>query len=349
MKESRIIGCLLGTALGDALGLPYEGLSRQRARRLLGPPTRHRLLFGRGMVSDDTDQSCMVAQALITSAGEPQRFQKQLAKSLRWWLLGLPAGVGLATLRAILKLWAGIPPSKSGVFSAGNGPAMRSAILGATIDDLDLLQVLASANTRLTHTDPKAEQGAYAVALAAWLARQPDSLSGEAYLALLEERMDEDAELLALIRQAIASAGRGETTVVFAAELGLERGVSGYVLHTVPVAIHACLAHSGDLRLAVQAVIDCGGDTDTTAAIVGGIVGTSVGRDGLPPDWLAGLCEWPRTRVWIERLGRELASTRTNGSAARAPSLPIAGLLLRNLVFLQVVLFHGFRRLLPPY
>lgn len=349
MKESSIIGCLLGTALGDALGLPYEGLSRHRARRLLGPPTRHRLLPGRGMVSDDTEQSCMVAQALIASAGDPQRFQRQLARSLRWWLLGLPAGVGLATLRAILKLWVGIPPEKSGVFSAGNGPAMRSALLGAAVDDLDTLQALVTANTRLTHTDPRAEQGAFAVALAAWLARQPAPASGTGYLALLEGRLEADSELVALIRQAVAAVARAEPTTAFADGLGLERGVSGYVLHTVPVALHAWLSSPTDLRRAVQSVIDCGGDTDTTAAIVGGIVGSGVGRDGLPGDWLDGLWEWPRSRAWIERLGRELARARTGVCAARPPSLPVAGLLLRNLMFLLVVLLHGFRRLLPPY
>ncbi|MBK8478230.1 MAG: ADP-ribosylglycohydrolase family protein [Opitutaceae bacterium] len=42
---------MLGTAVGDAIGLPYEGISRQRAARLFGPPDRHRFVVGRGMVS----------------------------------------------------------------------------------------------------------------------------------------------------------------------------------------------------------------------------------------------------------------------------------------------------------
>ncbi len=63
-REGSIIGCLMGAAIGDALGLPYEGLSRQRAARLLGPPDRYRLIGNRGMVSDDTEHLCLVAQAL---------------------------------------------------------------------------------------------------------------------------------------------------------------------------------------------------------------------------------------------------------------------------------------------
>ncbi|HET6883416.1 MAG TPA: ADP-ribosylglycohydrolase family protein [Pirellulales bacterium] len=50
LSQRALVGSLLGMAVGDALGLPYEGLSPRRAARLLGPPTRYRLLFGRGIV-----------------------------------------------------------------------------------------------------------------------------------------------------------------------------------------------------------------------------------------------------------------------------------------------------------
>jgi len=123
-------GVLIGTAVGDALGLPFEGLSAQRQEKLRRRPLQHQLVAGFGMVSDDTEHTWMIAQSLLKSHGNVNGFQRSFASALRWWLLRLPAGVGFATLRAILKLWAGISPHKSGVFSAGNGPAMRSAILG---------------------------------------------------------------------------------------------------------------------------------------------------------------------------------------------------------------------------
>ena len=76
---------------------------------------------------------------------------------LRFWLLGLPGGIGYATLKAILKLWLGFKPEHSGIFSAGNGPAMRSAIIGVCYgNDSQKLRELVKASTRLTHTDPKA-------------------------------------------------------------------------------------------------------------------------------------------------------------------------------------------------
>src|SRR5262249_38292973 len=126
-RVDRLSGVLLGTAVGDALGLPREGLSAQRASKLYGlAPLQHRFCFGRGMTSDDTEHACMVAQSLLSAPDNADAFIRSLAGRLRIWLVGMPAGIGWATLRAILKLWMGFSPRRSGVLSAGNGPAMRA-------------------------------------------------------------------------------------------------------------------------------------------------------------------------------------------------------------------------------
>ena len=109
MDGERIAGSLLGTAVGDAIGLPYEGLSRARCARMLGKPDRHRFLFGHGMISDDTEHACMTAQALLVSNGDVALFRRRLATRLRHWLIMMPAGVGFATARAIIRLWVAIP------------------------------------------------------------------------------------------------------------------------------------------------------------------------------------------------------------------------------------------------
>ena len=288
--REAITGCILGTALGDSIGLPMEGLSRRRQRRMFPALAGHRFLFGRGMVSDDTELTCLVAAALVWSGGDVEIFRERLAAGLRWWLLGLPAGVGLATLRGTIRLWLGVPPARSGVFSAGNGPAMRSALLGVCFAErIELLRAFVQASTRLTHTDPKAEWAAFAVSLAAGLACQ-GPVAPSRFQAALEAALGGDAEeFLALTRSVVASVGRGETTEQFADSMGLNKGVSGYCYHSVPAAIHAWLSHPQDLRAAVLAVIRCGGDTDTTGAIVGAIVGAGVGAGALPEEWIAGL------------------------------------------------------------
>ncbi|HEY8503389.1 MAG TPA: ADP-ribosylglycohydrolase family protein, partial [Gemmataceae bacterium] len=299
-----------------------------------------------------TEHACLTAQALITSAGEAGAFARQLARRLRFWLLGLPLGTGRATLKATLKLWLGFPPSRSGVFSAGNGPAMRAPILGVCAGhDPPRLRELVRVSTRITHTDPKAEYGAYAAALAAHAFADPSTpVSPDAFRQRLRDDLGEEAnELHTLIRLAAESAAAGAGTEEFAASLGLRRGVSGYVYHTVPVALHTAWRHPDDFRAAVEAAVRCGGDTDSVAAIVGGMVGARVGRAGLPADWLGGLWEWPRTAGWMERLGQRLAEVLGKGEPAQALPINPLGLLARNLLFDLLVLAHALRRLLPPY
>ena len=350
MQSDSIAGAILGCAVGDALGLPYEGLSRRRAAGILGEPTRYRFLFGRGMVSDDSEHTCMVAQAFCASPDDPARFAQQLAARLRWWLLGIPAGIGFATIRAILKLWCGCSPSSSGVYSAGNGPAMRSAVLGAAIDDVNSLREFVSASTRITHTDAKANEGAFAVALGAWCAKrdldQPDAYFEQLRRCSGESISDEFSELMARVEGSLISQ---ETTAAFAENLGCGRAVSGYVYQTVPVVLHAWLCSPRDYRMAVQAVISCGGDADTLAAIAGAIVGSAVGRSGIPEEWLSGLWEWPRSVHWMESLSDAMTSAAAGQKPVQPPrTFPLVGL-LRNSIFLSAVLGHGFRRLLPPY
>lgn len=61
-RLNTFVGVLLGTAVGDSLGLPAEGMSRQRIRARWGGVWRHRFLFGHGMVSDDTEHALIVAR-----------------------------------------------------------------------------------------------------------------------------------------------------------------------------------------------------------------------------------------------------------------------------------------------
>lgn len=383
-NDEAIIGSLVGTAVGDALGLPYEGLAPDRAARLFPASDRHHLVFGKGLVSDDTEHSCLVARALIRSRGDVERFERELARSLKVWLLGLPAGVGFATLRAILKLWLGARPETAGVFSAGNGPAMRSPIIGVALGDYpSAMRRFVGAATRITHTDPKACHAALAVALAAHQSSALSVLWPDRYLEALKGLLAGDgdaAELYELARAAAESASRGETVADFAERIGSINGIGGYSYHTAPCVLQTWFRHADDFAGGLTELIEAGGDTDTAGAIFGGIVGARVGRKGIPERWREDIIEWPRTIRWIEALGSALAeSLPAAPSASRFASTPapalaptpdsgpaparasagsrnaddpwyfLPGTLLRNLGFIAVVLVHGLRRLAPPY
>ena len=346
--KERIEGLLIGTAVGDALGLPAEGLSPGRIRRRWRDGWRMRLFLGRGMVSDDTEHATMVAQALLSNRDDASAFQRQLAWKLRWWFLALPAGVGFATARAIIKAWCGMPPSRMGVHSAGNGPAMRVAVIGAFFaSDPERRRQFTIAATRLTHTDERAEIAARAVAeAAAWMVRQEQPF--DQFLPTLFG-LSTNEEWRAVC-QRIAHAQSGKLSVAdFAHHLGLKNGVSGYAFHTVPVALYSCLCHEGDFREALTDALSCGGDTDTVGAIVGALMGASLGKANIPSEWRNNIIEWPRSLGFLERLSDRLADAAQGKAQAVEVSLFWPGLPLRNLLFLCIVLGHGFRRLLPPY
>ena len=350
--NKAIIGCILGTAVGDALGLPYEGLGPRRGKKLFGQPDRHRLLFGRGMVSDDTEHTVFAVQSLIASNFNIDQFERYLARSLRWWLAGIPAGVGFATLRAVFKLWLGFPPDRSGVFSAGNGPAMRSAILGIAFgEDAEVLSDWVLRSTRITHSDPKAFFGAFTVALAAHLSSLSRNVLPQHFVHLVSTSlaMHESAEFIELVSKAASSAQDNQGIGDFAESIGSRNGISGYIYHTVPCVIQTWLRYQEDFAGGLQEIIRAGGDTDTSGAIFGAILGARVGKDGIPEEWRTRILEWPRTITWMEQMGHCLAASIDGEAHTECPRYPVPGVLLRNLFFLMVVVFHALRRLAPPY
>lgn len=348
LKES-LTGCLLGIAVGDALGLPYEGLSRRRVAKLLRGTLRHRFFFGRGMCSDDTEHSCMVAQSLIVSGGDEAKFLQAFGWRLRWWLLGLPAGVGFATLKAIVKLWLGWAPDRSGVFSAGNGAAMRCHLIGVCYGgDRQKLLSLLRCLTRITHGDPKAEYSTIAVALATYLSSLQSPVTPQFYYETLANHLPSEAtEFLILIENACDSAQRQDTSETFANSLGLTQGIGGYVYYCIPVVIQTWLRYQANYPLALEEIIKLGGDTDTTGAILGGIIGANVGKEGIPQVWCDGLWEYPRSVKWLLKLAERLSEVIVRKESQAARYLAIYALIPRNLGFLVIVLFHGFRRLFP--
>jgi len=325
---------MMGTALGDSIGLPFEALSRQKIERKNPKFVSQSLFFGKGMFSDDTEQTVAVAQTLIESYDDLELFQKGMRRRLQLWLLALPAGVGFATMKAIVKSFF---VQKSGVFSAGNGPAMRSALLGLCFgDDNVKLESFVLANTTLTHSDPKAYYGSLAVAKAAYLSstNQQDKFFAEM------RSLVEDEEFRAILQS--VEENLSLSTTDFALKLGFDKGVSGYIYQTLPIVLHAWLHNPHDLKQAIIDVILCGGDTDTTGAIVGSIVGAN--GEALPKEWIEGIIDYPISIKFIEENVRELIKVLEEQKPSKAPSTCWLLTLVRNIFFLGIVLVVSVTR-----
>ena len=333
-REDRIAGILLGTALGDALGLACEGMSAKLIRRRYGRVARFHFLFRTGYVSDDTELSALIGQSLIRGRGNPASCRTHFRRALRGWFLRLPWGIGFSTLRACLKLCFGL--SNSGLPSAGNGAAMRSAIIGGYVpSDTQRRRELARTLAEVTHTDPRGVAGAVFVAdLTSACMRHRE---GERDLCFIEAlNLVEEADLKERLTKVYERHRSGFSDDGVPAEFG----TGGFVLESVPLAAYCFLANQNPLS-SLSRCISFGGDTDSTAAILGAWLGALLGASGLPEQLLERLQRGPFGRQHLQQIARSIA----RGTEAPRYVWPIA--LLRNLALYPVVLAHGFRRLIP--
>lgn len=344
--HSKIEGLLVGTAVADSIGLPSEGMGPNKIKRLgWTSPLKHRFIFGRGMWSDDTEQTIMLAQSLLFSEGRLDKFSRSFAWELRWWIFGMPAATGLATARAIIKLWLGFPPSKSGVFSAGNGSAMRTSSIAAYfLEEPDKRKSFTEAQTLITHSDPKAVIGTIAISELTALLLKCDSppSTRDIFNTLSQVSTNQEWNEILNTIESVYDKNGSISDLVDLLDGNSGKGVSGYVYQTVPAVILAGMNNNWDFEKTIIEIIVAGGDTDTTAAIAGALCGAFGGINSIPPTWVSGINEWPTSVSRLTSLARALEHKTPLRIRPRWSPL----LLLRNLLFLATVLAHGFRRIL---
>ena len=220
-------GCLLGQAIGDALGAPIEGFSRERVLRhngevrdYLDPQQAWVGRLGRahlpGLYTDDTQQALLIADVLVEGRGFDPEAARRRYLDLARPVPGLPRGahrsMGGNFRAAQERMAAGSPALESGVPSAGNGAAMRVAPIGLWYaSDPDGLCRAAIQASLQTHADARGISAAVAVAC----------LAGHLALHVLAGRDDE----LAALQAACACAQQAEA--LLSSEFGLPRGSRG--------------------------------------------------------------------------------------------------------------------------
>ena len=292
-RADRIAGCLLGSAIGDALGSAFEFVDSRTIARYLGEPVVRRfepampgsLLHPRaaGRPTDDTAMAICVARAMASRAEPtPERFARSFLDGLERGS-GLVAemfwtgGPGGATTRALSRLRAGADPAGCGAATdGGNGAAMRAHPVGVLGDRLAVLRV-AGLQARVTHGHPAAVAAAQAVAVVVHAA-----LRGAGATADCPAGIDEPT-----FARAWATAHADLRTVDGDLPPHLrDVGMSGW--ETVSAA-HAISLLYDDPIEAIGRAAASGGDTDTVAAIVGAIVGARCGKSAFPVALTAGL------------------------------------------------------------
>jgi len=169
----------------------------------------------------------------------------------------------------------------------GNGGAMRVGPLGGYFaNDLERVAKEAQASSVVTHVHPEGVAGTVAAAVAAAMAWRLRGIpSVERPLRLFQAVLDLTRESQVRRKILLASQIPADMGVEQAAR-ALGRGDLVTAPDTVPFCLWVAAHHLDDYARALAECIRVGGDCDTNAAIVGGIVALSVGREGIPPDWL---------------------------------------------------------------
>ncbi|WP_134767187.1 ADP-ribosylglycohydrolase family protein [Nocardioides sp. 1609] len=320
-QHDRAAGVLLATAAGDALGVPYE-FARPPAADELAEMTGGGLGgFAPGEWSDDTAMAVAIAEVAATGADltRDDALDEVALGFLRWYDDG-PADIGVQTsavlgaTRRSLARDGGRPAAVMTLeaatyavehaHSAGNGALMRTAPVAlAHLDDRARLARAARLVARLTHADPLAGD-----ACVLW--------SEAIRVAVVDGRTDVPAGL------DLVPTERREQWATWLEDAGTgpadRFNPNGFTVTALQAAV-AAIAATADtedrqLQDALHAAVRIGNDTDTVAAIAGGLLGARWGAGAVPQEWRRAVHGWPG------RDGDDLVAL-----AARAVSVVVGG------------------------
>jgi ADP-ribosyl-[dinitrogen reductase] hydrolase len=282
--RDRAAGAVLGLALGDALGAPFEFMMRERIPDPLPAFELPWMGFPPGTWTDDTAMARNLWTSLIDHGGtfEPDDvLQRHLD-----WLAGGPPDIGNLTHRVLARYRDGDADAarwywetRGPEVSAGNGSVMYCAPLGVVrASTPEALTEEAPALSALTHWDERCRTACVAVTMA---------------IASLVRGHSHERSVVEAVR-AVAGHVGGEELEFLAAEAGRTRRIDGpdqgFSLFTAGVALRVAGEAAG-FEEGLLHVVAYGGDTDTNAAVAGALLGARYGRSALPEAWLAKLAD----------------------------------------------------------
>lgn len=283
MTREQFEGCLLGLALGDALGAPYEGGPVERFVWWLIGKTRQ----GKMRWTDDTQMSIDVAESLLAKATvDPEDLATRFAASYRW-----SRGYGPGAARLLKRIAKGVPwkTANRSVYrdgSFGNGGAMRAPIIGLVYARrFDELVLAAQLSASITHSHPLGIEGAVLIACATTYALQRLKP-----LQILKQTLDHCSLEPFTSRLAIAANWVESKADPSAKTVARNLGNGVAASHSCVTALYLALRFMDRPFYQLQDFARrCRGDVDTIGAMAGAIWGAGNGSGELPAESLAKL------------------------------------------------------------
>lgn len=297
-------GCLLGLAVGDALGGPVELMTAAEIRQRHGGQLREMVGGGwlhlePGEYTDDTQLMILAAESI---AARNTFDAEDLTRRFLSWYDANPKDVGGITDSTFSRMKKGMSWRDATYAahlehkgaSAGNGAVMRTVPVALLrFSDPNRLMIDSRESARLTHWNDLSAHSAAALnlAIAAFLL---GSSRDAAFAAVRTFMQRASPEVVASI-----DAARDRHAVL---------PTSGYVLDTLTIAWYSAF-HTDSFEEAVLLAVNLGGDADTQGALAGALAGARYGASAIPDRWLAEL----QSREYIASLGRRLMAVAAKG------------------------------------
>ena len=306
-------GALLGTMVGDALGMPVEGMSHSviRARYDLVTemlPAR----LGRGTYTDDTEMMIGLAEALLDTPG---RLDKDRVAARFGENFNPDRGYGGNAQKILSAIREGIDWSEATKTHAlpggsyANGAAMRVAPVPlAFYQDAKATVQAAAHQAEITgHTHPIGRIGAclQAIAIRWAISSRVQGVELDAKSFLKNLKLAGPKEFVDALGWIV------ENLAVSPEEAANHLGTSAQASCSVPAALWAVLSCPQDPELAIIRAVNLGGDTDTIGAMAGAVAGAYHGAEALPRRWTEALEEGDKGKGYIVELADRLLDIAT--------------------------------------
>ncbi|TCX53587.1 ADP-ribosylglycohydrolase family protein [Dehalobacter sp. 14DCB1] len=319
--KSNVLNGIMGLCVADALGVPVEFVSREKLK--LNPVVNMRG-YGThsqpaGTWSDDTSMTICLADSLIKGLD----YGDIMTKFLMWYdegsytSYGEVFDIGISTSKALKRFSDGIEPLKCGGLNEhdnGNGSLMRvlpllfyiQSIYGTDFDEIDEAFNIIHNVSSLTHAHKRSKIacGIYISVASMLLGSMDLKIAVELGIYKAAEYYRKQTEFKDELSHFDRLFAKGFEK--------LDEKViksSGYVVDTLEAAIW-CLLNSSSYKDCVLKAVNLGEDTDTVAAVAGGLAGLYYGYENIPCEWLDTIVK----REYIESLSNQLylASSRNS-------------------------------------
>jgi poly(ADP-ribose) glycohydrolase ARH3 len=297
--QAQFLGSMLGLAVGDAVGAPFEGLpgwmihKQGPAIRIVKTPTEETRYY-----TDDTQMAIGVAETLV-ECGEIREEELCAAFARNYDPVRCYGQGARRLIEAMIAEgdWRELARTIFPGGSLGNGAAMRVAPMGLLFcDNLDRVAEQAELSARPTHLHPLAIESARLLALAVALAVREPNFDRIKFFEELHRRAQ--TEEFQWQMSTLAQLLPDDSVAGFGSTLEAHRSVGTAI---------ACFASSPDSYTeTISHAIGLGDDTDTLAAMAGAISGARLGIYEIPQHLIASLENSHQGREYIEKLAARL-------------------------------------------